>query len=204
MNEYLVKKISAAQPASVYATVVKDGLIELKRIGSHEDVRFWYNQMACLIGATAMRTLQAAYSAPFHSKGAMPGLWTDRFASNVIIESPETLVDAACQAPSDFTDAIGYLAWHDDWPHGTLTISGMKNMSKSMCELGNIVYGYDFKASVGVGGSAETSAVKRVTGSLKDLNRRGITAYKQDELCAFLDLLLTARFLHIFHQVSVG
>lgn len=203
MNEYLVKKIQSGFSGSIFATKHCDGKIRLVRVGTHEEVRFWYNQMACLIGGAAMRTLKASYPAPFRSGGVLPGTWTNRFSDGKEALNEEQLLEAACQAPSEFSDMVGYLAWYDDWPYGITQVSGMQKMCKSMSEVGNIVYGFDYKASVPVGGSMETSAVKRVKEALKGLKKEGRVVFQEDRLQAFLDTLLTARFLHFYHEVSI-
>lgn len=204
MNEYLVKKINSGLRGQIYATRLRDDKICLERVGNHEDVRFWYNQMACLIGGNAMRTLQVSHPKPLRSGGVLPGTWTDRFSDGKELLTPELLIEAACQPPSDFADRVGYLAWHDDWPYYITGVSGMQNMCKSMCEVGNIIYGFDYKASVSVGGSTETSAVKRVKEALKEAKRAGITVYQEEKLLQFLDTLLTARFLHFYHEVNIA
>ena len=203
MNEYLVKKINSGLRGQIYATRLRDEKICLERVGRHEEVRFWYNQMACLIGGSAMRLLKASYPTPLRSGGVLPGTWTNRFSDGKEALNDEQLLEAACQAPSEFSDMVGYLAWHDDWPYAISNVSGMQNMCKSMSEVGNIVYGFDYKATVQVGGSTETSAVKRVKEALKELKKSGRTVYQEDRLLAFLETLLNSRFLHFYHEVSI-
>lgn len=204
MNEYLVKKINAGLRGQIYVTRLRDEKICLERVGSHEEVRFWYNQMACLIGGMAMRTLQASYPKPLRPGGVLPGTWTDSVGEEKSAFTAELLTEAACQPPSDLADRIGYLAWHNDWPYGITNLSGMQNMCKSMSEVGSIIYGFYYRSSVSVGGSTDTSAVKRVKEALKAAKKAGKEVYREERLLQFLDTLLEARFLHFYHEVSVA
>lgn len=205
MNKYLVEKIENGRTGRMYASVFEEGRIRLVCLGSYEEVRHRYNQMACLIGGTAMQTLQAC-AARGHSRSAPLGSWFDRLSEgNPAVGTPQNLFELASQGPADRSDCVGYLAFHDDWPIGTTTaVSGTKSMSKSMGEIGRVVFDYLNYPVVRVGSAAETSAVKRALEGIKAAKLAGFPPYQEEKLLHFMDTLRTARGLHFLHEVCLA
>lgn len=198
MNQNLQKKINLGHTGHIYATHIESGQINLVRVGSYNEVRHRYNQMSCLIGAKAMRTLSRT---PGHSRSAPPGSWFDHYDPTYGDFTDAMVLSAACQPPNELSDRVGYLAWGTHWPLGLSSLSGMKNMERSMSEVGNVFYGYQWHPTVAAGGSAETSAVKRVKEALDELKREGREVYQEAELLQFMKLLTTAKSIHFFHTV---
>ncbi len=203
MNEHMLKRIQSGAPGSIYATVLKEEKVCLVRVGSYDEVRGRYNQMACLIGAISMRALQEKHPKALHSTAALPGTWVDRFGEGRPISSPAELFDAAGQPPSSFGDSVGFLAYHADWPHNAeRLLSGMQNACKAMSNLADVFYQPTFRSSVTVGGSMEVSAVRRVQEALKVAKKEGRPVFEEEKLLEFMDLVVNAKFLHLFHEVA--
>lgn len=200
MTPHLKEKIEFGRPAHIYATVVQDKKICLVRVGSYDEIRHRYNQMACLIGAKAMRALSG--STRMTAMGKPLGSWSDFYNSSAAPFSEAMVWDTACQPPSDLGDALGHHAFADRWPYGIADLPGMKNMCKSMGEIGNVFYGYAWQSSASTGRSFDASTVKRAKEALSELHRDGRTAYQEDELMQFMDLITSARALHLFHKVQ--
>lgn len=197
MNQYLKEKIDLGHPAHIYATMVQDKKICLVRIGSYDEIRHRYNQLACLIGAKAMRALSSSTRASYKPLGSWVYYYDNSFSFTEAMAW-----DTACQPRSELGDRIGYLAYKDHWPYGIADLPGMKNMGKSMSEIGNIFYGYDWQSSASTGRSFDASTVKRAKEALTELHRDGRTAYQEDELLQFMELITSARALHLFHKVQ--
>lgn len=203
MDKHLVEKINLGRNSRIYASFNKDGNISLVCIGTYEEVRHRFNQIACLIGGEVMLKLLACAPGSLHSRSAPPGTWTDRF-SGMSVGSPDELFSLATTSPSERADTVGYLTWHDDWPRGiTQLVNGYKAMTKSMAEISTVFYAYEYKATATVGGSAEVSMARRFKDALVIAKRKGYAPYEEEALLKFVDTLVTARFLHIFHQVIV-
>lgn len=200
MNQILKEKIDLGRPAHIYATVVQDKKIGLVRIGSYDEIRHRYNQMACLIGAKAMRALSG--STRITAMGKPWGSWSDFYNSSAAPFSEAMVWSTACQPPSDLGDALGHNAFADRWPYGIADLPGMKHMCKSMAEIGNVFYGYDWNSSATTGRSFDASTVKRAQEALTELHRDGRTAYQEEDLLQFMALISSARALHLFHKVQ--
>ncbi|KVP39933.1 hypothetical protein [Burkholderia ubonensis] len=204
MNEHLVKKLKYAVGGRIFASVNNNGRLQLMCLGTHEEVRHRYNQMACLIGGTAMQTLQTCFTKAGHSTSAPSGSWFDHLNGNVSVGTPDSLFELATQGPSERADNVGYLTAHNSWPVGmTSLLAGTKAMVKSMGDVGNVFYFFDHTPTAQVGLSQDVSAVKRAQEGLKTAKRAGYAPYKEDELMKFLETLTSARFLHFFHEVNI-
>jgi hypothetical protein len=204
MNQHLADKIQNGRDGSIYASVCKDGRIRLVRLGSYEEVRHRYNQMACLVAGTAMQTLQALKGVG-HSRSAPPGAWFDRFTDgNPEVGTPNTLFELASNSPCDRADSVGYLAFNDSWPQNIAELSGMQGMVKSMGEFGRVFYDYLHYPLVPVGSAAEVTAVKRTQDGIKASRRAGYAPFEEDTLLMFLDTLRSARALHFLHEISLA
>jgi hypothetical protein len=156
--------------------------------------------MACLIAGTAMQTLLATRGRT-HSTSAPAGSWFDHLDGNKPMGTPEMLFDLASKGPSEHADAVGFLASRSDWPQGMDLLSGVKNMSKSMVEVGTVLYYFDGKPSAQVGQSHDVSAIARTKEGIKAAKRAGYTPYCEDDLMQFLQTLDRAKAIHFLHEV---
>lgn len=203
MNQYLVKKLANGRGGHIYVTSLTDNRVSLVRLGSYEEVKHCFNQMACLIAGLLMQTLSSSHSAPLRSGAPVPGTWQNHLDGNKTVGTVGELFSLAASAPLEAADDVGYLVWHGSWPYGsTDLLSGTKKMSTSMSEVGGIFYCFECKASTVIGGSAEVSAVKRAKEAIKLAKSKGYEPYEEKRLMKFLDALLSARALHFFHEVS--
>lgn len=200
MNAYLTNTLAKAQGGRVFATFSEAGRLQMVCLGEHEDVRHRYNQMACLIAATAMQTLLATRGVT-HSTAAPAGSWFDHLDGNRPVGTPTELFELASQGPSARADAVGYLASRSDWPQAMMTLSGVKNMCKSMVEVGTVLYYFEAKPSAQVGQSHDVSAIARAKEGIKAAKRAGYTPYNEEVLMQFLQTLDRAKALHFLHEV---
>lgn len=204
MNAHLVEKLKRAIGGRIFATVYEGGRLQMVCLGDQEEVRHRYNQLACLIGATAMQTLQACFASSGHSRSAPPGSWFDHFNGNAAVGTPESLFELAAQGPSAGAEKMGFLAAHKHWPQGMEeNLSGAKAMVKGMAELGHVFYFFELRPMVQVGMSNETSTVRRAQEAIKAAKRAGYFPYQEDDLLKFMKTLMSARCLHFLHEVNL-
>lgn len=204
MNTHLVEKLKRAIGGRIFATVYDGGRLQMVCLGDQEEVRHRYNQMACLIGGTAMQTLQACFASAGHTRSAPPGSWFDHHNGNVPVGTPESLFELASQGPSECAENMGFLVANKHWPQGMEeNLSGAKAMVKGMSELGNVFYFFELKPMVQVGMSNDTSTVRRAQEGIKAAKRAGYVPYKEDDLLQFMKTLMSARCLHFLHEVNL-
>jgi hypothetical protein len=202
MHTSLSERIHRGAGGRIYASVKRGAEVHLECLGTYDDVRHRFNQMACLIGAVLLQKLGTHSSASVHSRSAAPGTWVDRFEGRPV-GTPEDLYSLAAMPPSEAADSVGYLASHSDWPVGTTSLlSGYKSMAKSMCEMSNVFFAFENQPTAIVGCSPDVSAVKRVQEAISLAKKKGFVPYEEGALLKFMDTVSTARRLHFFHQVN--
>lgn len=198
----LTETVNNGAGARIYASFNDGGHIRLECIGNYDEVRHRYNQMACLIGAVAMERLLPL--SPAHSRAAPPGSWVCRIEGQPLGTPGELFSLAAADTNLAGADRVGFNTWHGNWPHGMFSqLSGYKLMSNCTAELAGLFYGFQFKATVQVGCSQDSSAAKRTREAIVRAKKNGYTVHNEADLLRFLDTLEKARFLHFFHQVNL-
>lgn len=182
----------------------KEGLsrVVFRVEGRYEQARYWYNQMACLIGAVLVQTLQAMPSSMRHSRSMPAGTWPG-LPSHLTAGGPATLFQLACCGPSDAADAVGFQAFHDRWPEGASALSGVKKMGISMAGIGNIFYGIQHMPSVQVGMQHDVSTRNQVNGALKVASLLGYTVHEEAVLRKFIATIDEAKILQFVHEIQV-
>ena len=170
--------------------------------GRYEQARYWYNQIACLIGAVLVQTLEAMPSSMRHSLSIPAGTWPG-LPPHLTAGGHETLFQLACGGPSAAADAVGVQAYLNRWPEGACALSGVKKMGISMAGIGNIFYGIQHKPSVQVGQQHDVSTRNQVNDALKVALSRGYTVHEEAELRKFIATIDEAKILQFVHEIQV-
>lgn len=206
MTRNIEQVVARGAGGRIYAVVSKDGRVSLDCLGDHAKVRYWYNQIACLVGGLALQTVRTYDHAPgtfFHAGTKPPHHWEDTFFGDTPIGSPESLFGLAARGPSPDADKMGYLAFNNCWPQDTWRIPGITPFTKSMSEsLGRVFYDCLQYPTVRIGSSAEHTILRRTKEAIAAAKRAGYPPHDESALMEFLETLTSARALQFFHEVN--
>jgi len=190
----------------IYAIIAKDDRVSLVPLGDHAQVRYFYNQIACLVGGLALQTLRTYGPAPgtfFHAGTKPPHHWVDTLFEDAPIDSPESLFGLAARGPSPDADKVGNLAFAGHWPQDMWRLKGITPFTKCMGEsLGRVFYDCLLYPTVRVGTSAEHTVVRRTMEAITAAKLAGFAPHDEPALMAFLQTLTSATALQFFHEVT--
>lgn len=205
MNANLRNKIELGAGGRIFVSLARDNQVSLVCLGEYDEVRHMYNQMACLIGGAAVQSLRGMPAAPgtvMRSTTLPPHSWIDTFSGDAPVHSEHALFELASQGPSAGADKVGYLAFHNYWPQDMWRLPGVPHMRKCLSEsLGRVFYDFLNYPAVRVGGTAETSVMRRVKEGIVAAKRLGYVPYNEPALMQFMETLVAARFLQFIHEV---
>jgi hypothetical protein len=216
MHPTIADKVKYGQGSRVFAVLDDADRLRMVCLGEFNEVRYRFNQMACLAGAMLMTQLQDAAgisslaSATLQAEadaGRAPcippaGAWTDRLTLRSIL-SPAKVFALAGAAPSDAADTIGAMVRLNDWPQGTEALKGTKHLCTSMSEIGDLFFGSKDHPVVRAGRAQERSAVRRVEDALDYAKRSGFGITDETGLRQFMDRYAGAKHLQLIHTVDI-
>ena len=216
MHPTIADKVKYGQGSRVFAVLDDADHLRMVCLGEFNEVRYRFNQMACLAGAMLMTQLQDAagisslMSATLQGEadaGRAPcvppaGAWTDRLTRRSIL-SPAKVFALAAAGPSDAADTIGAMARLNDWPQGTEWLKGTKHLCTSMSEIGDLFFSSKDHPVVRAGRAQERSAVKRVEDALDYAKRSGFGIIDEAGLRQFMDRYARAKHLQLIHTVDI-
>ena len=216
MHPTIADKVKYGQGARVFAVLEEADHLRMECLGDFNEVRYRFNQMACLAGAALMsqlqdaaglgamdvERLQAAADAGHATSTPVAGTWTDRLMSKRII-SPARLYVLAATGPSDEADTIGAMVRLNDWPQGTESLKGVKHLCTSMQEIGDLFFSSKDHPMVRAGRAQERSAVKRVEEAIVQASHSGFYVVDKAGLLHFMDRYARARHLQLIHTVDI-
>jgi hypothetical protein len=202
----LSKTVARGAGGRLYAAISKDDRVRLVCLGAHEEMRYRFNQIACLVGGVAVQKLLTYPPAPglVSSAGTPPpGQWEDKLFGVAPVSTPESLFELAARGPNSDSDRVGCLAFSGYWPHDMWRLPGVQPMTKCISEsLGRVFYDCLQYPTVRVGTAAEHTVARRTKEAIAAATRAGFTPYDEPGLRQFLEVLTTARFLQFFHEVN--
>jgi len=208
MNKNLLDMLRLGAGGYVAASLVTAGRVKLVRIGAYDEVRHRYNQIACLVGATAVQKLSTfppAGGQGLSTTSEPPHYWLDSLSGDAPVDSAGALFQLAAQGPSQDADKVGYLAFHDQWPQDMWRLPGMPPMRKSLSQaLGRVFYDFTNYPAVRIATPAETTVIRRAREGIEQAKQLGFGVYDEPGLEAFLRTLVTARALQFIHEADVS
>jgi hypothetical protein len=201
----LNKTIARGDGGRIYATISTDNHVRMVCLGDHETVRYWFNQIACLVGGMAVQKLRTFPPAPGRvvmPDTKPPGHWEDKLFATAPVSTPESLFNLAARGPSPDADRVGILAFCAYWPQDMWRIPGIQPFTKSVSEsLGRVFYDCLQYPMVRVGTSAEQTVARRTHEAIAVAKRAGYPPHDEPALLRFLETLTSARCLQLIHEV---
>lgn len=201
MQKHIEEQIKYGRGARVYALLDEGGARRLICLGDFDEMRYHFNQMACLAGGHAMEQLLAIAYAPGAAVGLPTGGWTERSTGKRLV-LPSDCYELASYGPSDAGDMLGAMARLNDWPDGIATLRSTKHLCTSMSEIGDLFYSTRDTFMVRAGRALERSTVKRVEEALAAVKAKGYTVTGEAGLRAFMKYYAEAKYLQVIHTVS--
>lgn len=205
MPHDLNETISRGAGGHIYATIKKDGRVQMVCLGDHETVRYWFNQIACLVGGMAVQTLRTYEPVKriCNTPDPHPGHWVDSLFSTAPVSTPESLFNLATQGPSPDADRVGILTFNDYWPQDMWRLPGIRPFTKCISQsLGRVFYDCLLYPMVKVGTSAEQTVARRALEAIAAAKAAGYQPYDEPSLQWFLHVLQSATCLHFLHEVN--
>lgn len=206
MTHNIEQKVTRGAGGRIYAVVANEGRVSLVCLGDHATVRYWFDQIACLVGGWAVQTLLTYGPGPtriMNGAPKPPHHWEDVMFGDAPVGSAESLYQLAARGPSPDADKVGYLAFSDVWPEDMHRIPGVAPLRKSMGQsLGRVFFDCLLYPTVNVGSGAEQTIARRTHEAIVAAKRAGYTPYDEPALIAFLETLTSARALQFFHEVN--
>lgn len=205
MSYDLNKTIARGRGGRMYATIAKDNYVRMVCLGDHETVRYWFNQIACLVGGVAIQKLRAYPPAGSSaaSSAIAPGFWMDRLFGVAPVSSPESLFELAACGPNPNADRVGCLAFADHWPQDMYRLPGVSPLTKCLSQsLGRVFYDCLQYPMVKVGTAAEHTVARRTREAIAEAKRAGYPPHDEAALLRFLDTLTSARCIQFIHEVT--
>lgn len=216
MNPVIAEKVKYGQGSRVFAVLDDVDHLRMVCLGEFNEVRYRFDQMACLAGALLMSQLQTAAGigamqvAQLQADadlGKVPsplpsGTWIDRATLKAIM-APSVLYALAAAGPSDGADTIGAMVRMNMWPEGTESVKGTKHLCTSMSEIGDLFFKSKDHPVVRAGRAQERSAVKRVEEAIADAKRHGFSVADEAGLLKFMDRYSRAKYLQLVHTVDI-
>ena len=200
----LNKTIARGAGGRIYATIAKDNRISMVCLGDHETVRYWFNQIACLVGGMAVQKLRTYEPEKRISIGTtpLPGSWEDKVFATAPVNSPEALYNLAARGPSPDADRVGILGFYSYWPQDMWRLPGIRPFTKCLSEsLGRVFYDCLLYPMVRVGTSAEDTVARRTREAIAEAKRAGYPPHDEAALLSFLETLTSATCLQFIHEV---
>lgn len=201
----LSRTLARGAGGRIYATISKDEHVKMVCLGDHATVRYWFNQIACLVGGFAVQQLLTYPPAPGRvtTPGAHPaGHWEDKLFATAPVSTPESLFSMAARGPSPDADRVGCLAFSGYWPQDMWRLKGVHPLTKCLSEsLGRVFYDCLLYPMVRVGTSAEQTVARRTLEAIAASKLAGYTPYDEPALLRFLEALTSARCLQFIHEV---
>lgn len=200
----LNKTIARGAGGRIYATIAKDNHVKMVCLGDHETVRYWFNQIACLVGGVAVQKLRTYEPETSISTGHSnpPGYWVDTLFATAPVSTPESLFSMAARGSSPDADRVGCLAFANHWPQDMWRLPGVRPLTKCLSQsLGRVFYDCIQYPMVRVGTPAEHTVARRTIEAIAAAKLAGYQPHDEPALLRFLAALTSARCLQFSHEV---
>lgn len=200
----LNKTVARGAGGHIYATTSVEGRVRMVCLGDHDTVRYWFNQIACLVGGMAVQKLRTYEPVKriCNVPDPLPGYWVDTLFATAPVSTPESLFSLAAAGPTPDADRVGCLAFSDRWPEGMWRLPGMRTFEKCMSQsLGPLFYNCLKHPTARVGTPVESTVARRVLEATAAAKRAGYPPHNEDALLRFVGTLTSASSLHFLHEV---